>query len=66
MSDADTMRTSLRRRAAARDTYKVAHWDQYAVGLDEDFTPALPTRSSTTHSTGRPCKNKPATCSRVG
>lgn len=41
-SDADTMQTYLRRRGAARDTYKLAHWDDYAAGLDEDFTPALP------------------------
>lgn len=39
--DAETMQTYLRRRGAARDTYKLAHWDEYVAGLDDDFTPAI-------------------------
>lgn len=39
--DADTMQTYLRRRGAARDTYKLAHWDEYVAGLADDFTPAI-------------------------
>lgn len=40
--DAETMRTYLRRRGAARDSYKLAHWDDYLGNIDQDFTPALP------------------------
>lgn len=40
--DDETMLTYLRRRGAARDTHKLAHWDDYLAGLDADFTPALP------------------------
>lgn len=38
--DAETMHGYLRRRGAARDTYKLAHWDEYAAGLNFEFTPA--------------------------
>ncbi|GAA4834272.1 hypothetical protein GCM10023201_23180 [Actinomycetospora corticicola] len=41
-ADADTMQTYIRRRGAARDTHKLAHWDDYLQGVDQDFTPTLP------------------------
>ena len=40
--DDETMRTYLRRRGAARDSYKLAHWDEYLATVDPEFTPALP------------------------
>lgn len=40
--DPESMRTYLGRRGAARDSYKLEHWDQYLSGLDLNFTPALP------------------------
>jgi DNA-binding transcriptional regulator YhcF (GntR family) len=39
--DDASMQTYLRRRGAARDTYKLGHWDDYAAGLDHAFTPAI-------------------------
>lgn len=36
----DTMLTYLRRRGAARDTWKLSNWDKYSAGLDTSF--ALP------------------------
>jgi predicted kinase len=37
--DADSMRTYLRHRGAARDQWKLAHWDEYLTVIDLDFTP---------------------------
>lgn len=42
--DADSMRSYLRRRGAARDTAKLANWDTYLQGIDLDFRPLLPHR----------------------
>ncbi|WP_454852242.1 GntR family transcriptional regulator [Promicromonospora soli] len=39
--DAETMRTNLRRRGAARDMHKLAHWDDHIAALDLDYRPAL-------------------------
>ncbi|WP_433784659.1 GntR family transcriptional regulator [Actinomycetospora sp. CA-101289] len=39
--DDASMQTYLRRRGAARDTYKLGHWDDYVAGLDHAFTPAI-------------------------
>lgn len=41
-SSAESMRTHLERRAAARDTWKLANWDQYLESIDVDFTPSWP------------------------
>jgi predicted kinase len=38
--DADTMRTYLKRRGAARDTGKLGTWDDYVAGIDLEFRPA--------------------------
>ncbi|MCL2580973.1 MAG: GntR family transcriptional regulator [Streptosporangiales bacterium] len=38
--DADSMKTYLRHRGAARDAYKLSHWDEYLAGVDLEFTPA--------------------------
>ncbi|WP_219824648.1 AAA family ATPase [Nocardia nova] len=35
----DTMLMYLRRRGAARDTWKLTHWDEYTSGVDLDFEP---------------------------
>lgn len=40
--DLDSMHTYLQRRGAARDTWKLAHWQEYAAGLDLAFEPAMP------------------------
>lgn len=40
--DTESMHTYLSRRGAARDSYKLSHWDDYIAGLDMAFTPALP------------------------
>jgi predicted kinase len=37
--DAETMRTYLRRRGAARDIHKLAHWDDHVAALDLDYRP---------------------------
>ncbi|GGM34668.1 hypothetical protein GCM10012275_02410 [Longimycelium tulufanense] len=39
--DADTMRTYLRHRGAARDAWKLAHWEQYLTGKDIEFRPVI-------------------------
>lgn len=38
--DASTMHTYLKRRGAARDTGKLADWNNYIAGIDLDFLPA--------------------------
>jgi predicted kinase len=35
----DTMLMYLRRRGAARDTWKLTHWDEYAEGVDLSYRP---------------------------
>ena len=40
--DADSMRSYLRRRGAARDTAKLAAWDEYLQAVDLDFRPEIP------------------------
>ncbi|MFD2793833.1 GntR family transcriptional regulator [Promicromonospora vindobonensis] len=37
--DANTMHTYLKRRGAARDTGKLADWNDYVAGIDLDFQP---------------------------
>lgn len=39
---ADSMRSYIERRGAARDTWKLAHWDKYIQGVDTDFSPPWP------------------------
>ena len=39
--DTDTMRTYLRHRGAARDTWKLSHWDEYLAKIDLDFKPVV-------------------------
>lgn len=40
--DADTMRTYLKHRGAARDASKLANWTRYLSTIDLDFRPAMP------------------------
>lgn len=40
--DADSMRSYLRHRGAARDAYKLANWAEYLQTLDLDFRPPVP------------------------
>ncbi|MEU7776234.1 GntR family transcriptional regulator [Micromonospora taraxaci] len=40
--DADTMRSYIRHRGAARDAYKLANWAKYIGGIDLRFAPLLP------------------------
>lgn len=40
--DADSMRTYLRHRGAARDASKLADWTRYLSTIDLDFRPAIP------------------------
>lgn len=42
--DAESMRGYLRHRGAARDTWKLTNWDQYAAGLNFNFVPPVPHR----------------------
>ncbi|GAB4590360.1 AAA family ATPase [Nocardia sp. IFM 10818] len=39
---ADSMRSYIERRGAARDTWKLAHWEQYLAGVDTEFVPPWP------------------------
>lgn len=39
--DAESMRTYLRHRGAARDSWKLSHWDEYLSGLDLSFAPPV-------------------------
>lgn len=39
--DADSMRSYIRRRGAARDMAKLAAWDDYLAGVDLEYQPAL-------------------------
>jgi hypothetical protein len=41
-SDAETMYTNLQRRDAARDTWKLSHWDEYLASIDIATRPAIP------------------------
>lgn len=41
-SDLDTMHEYIAFRAAARDRWKLDHWDTYAAGLDLQLWPAVP------------------------
>uniref|UniRef100_UPI0007A378D1 AAA family ATPase n=1 Tax=Nocardia pseudovaccinii TaxID=189540 RepID=UPI0007A378D1 len=38
----EVMRSHLERRAAAKDTWKLGHWDEYLAGVDTEFAPAWP------------------------
>jgi len=40
--DADTMHTYLRHRGAARDAWKLGHWDEYLASIDVGFRPHAP------------------------
>lgn len=40
--DAETMHTNLQRRDAARDTWKLSHWDEYLAAIDIATRPAIP------------------------
>ncbi|WP_410597826.1 GntR family transcriptional regulator [Amycolatopsis sp. lyj-23] len=39
-TDAESMKVYLKRRAAARDTNKLANWDTYLAGVNLQYTPA--------------------------
>ncbi len=39
--DAESMRSYLKRRGAARDTWKLAHWEEYLSMIDQDFRPSF-------------------------
>lgn len=41
-ADAETMHTNLQRRDAARDTWKLSHWDEYLAAIDIATRPAIP------------------------
>jgi hypothetical protein len=36
------MHTNLQRRDAARDTWRLSHWDEYLAAIDIDTRPAIP------------------------
>jgi DNA-binding transcriptional regulator YhcF (GntR family) len=38
--DADSMRSYLKHRGAARDSWKLAHWNEYLERIDPEFVPA--------------------------
>jgi predicted kinase len=40
--DAESMLTYLRHRGAARDTWKLNHWDEYIANIDTEFEPSMP------------------------
>ncbi|HEX3780703.1 MAG TPA: AAA family ATPase [Pseudonocardiaceae bacterium] len=40
--DADTMRTYLKHRGAARDAAKLTDWDKYLASIDLNYRPAMP------------------------
>ena len=37
--DADSMRSYIKHRGAARDSWKLTHWDDYLASIDLDFEP---------------------------
>lgn len=37
-----SMRSYIERRGAARDSWKLGHWDQYVASIDADFAPQWP------------------------
>jgi DNA-binding transcriptional regulator YhcF (GntR family) len=37
--DGESMRSYLKHRGAARDSWKLSHWDEYLAGIDLDFQP---------------------------
>lgn len=39
--DAETMRTYIKRRGAARDASKLANWNKYVTNIDLEFHPAI-------------------------
>ncbi|MGB8944954.1 MAG: AAA family ATPase [Streptomyces sp.] len=41
-SDLDTMHEYIGFRSAARDTWKLEHWDEYAAGIDLELRPVMP------------------------
>ncbi|MCF2526738.1 AAA family ATPase [Yinghuangia soli] len=40
--DLDSMHEYIAFRAAARDAWKLGHWDEYAAGIDPELRPAVP------------------------
>lgn len=57
-TNADSMRTYLVRRGAARDTWKLAHWRQYLDGIDADFAPVVPHRIVCNNTDSRPLQQQ--------
>jgi hypothetical protein len=41
-ADIETMRTYLHKRYAARDTWKLTHWDEYLASIELEMHPQLP------------------------
>jgi predicted kinase len=41
-ADVETMHTYLQKRDAARDTWKLNHWEEYLASIDIDMRPGLP------------------------
>jgi predicted kinase len=58
--DADSMRTYLKHRGAARDTWKLAHWDEYLGSIDLAFRPPVAHRLVDNSLGGRPLHDQAA------
>ncbi|BCJ64612.1 AAA family ATPase [Polymorphospora rubra] len=56
--DPDTMHTYIRRRGAARDDYKLAHWTKYVKGLEFVFEPRIPYVSVDNSAGARPLQEQ--------
>lgn len=58
--DAETMRTYIKHRGAARDAAKLAAWDKYVASIDLDFQPAIPYRTVDNSADSRPLQQQAA------
>lgn len=59
-TNADSMRSYLVRRGAARDTWKLDHWDTYLGQIDVEFTPVVPHRLVENNVDSRPLQQQAA------
>lgn len=59
-TNADSMRTYLIRRGAARDAGKLAEWDSYLDQIDVNFTPVVPHRIVHNNTDSRPLQQQAA------
>lgn len=56
--DAETMRTYLKHRGAARDATKLATWSQYVSTIDLDFRPSMPHEVVSNSADSRPLQQQ--------